>query len=120
MRIPPGFHPVAPCFFVGGAATFLEFLFQGLGGLEVGRHVNGHRIANVQVRRATSTVMVSEASSAFAAMPASCYQCVESADEAMIGAIAAGGHQGHGCGEPALRRPARCSQRPVRKPVVDF
>jgi PhnB protein len=91
MHIPPGFNTVTPYFFVQGAEDFLEFLVQGLGGLEIGRHMNGDRIANAQVRLDTSTVMVSEASAAFPAMPTSCYLYVENADEAMTRAIAAGG-----------------------------
>jgi PhnB protein len=91
MRIPPGFNTVTPYFFVEGAQYFLEFLVQGLGGVEIGRHLSGERIANAQVRMGTSTVMVSEASTAFPAMPASYYLYVENADEAMTRAIAAGG-----------------------------
>lgn len=91
MRIPPGFNTVTPYFFVEGAERFIEFLVQGLGGIETGRHMNGERIANAQVHIGTSTVMVSEASSGFPAMPASYYLYVENADESMIKAIAAGG-----------------------------
>jgi PhnB protein len=91
MYIPPGFNTVTPYFFVKGAEDFLEFLVQGLGGLEIGRHMNGERIANSQVRLGTSTVMVSEASAAFPAMPASYCLYVENADQAMTRAIAAGG-----------------------------
>jgi PhnB protein len=91
MRIPPGFNTVTPYFFVEGADRFLAFLVQGLGGMEIGRHMNGDRIANAQVRLGTSTVMVSEASTGFPAMPASHYLYVENADDAMTKAIAAGG-----------------------------
>ena len=90
MRIPPGFNTVTPYFFVDGAARFIDFLVQGLGGIETGRHLNGDRIANAQVRLGTSTVMVSEGSPAFPAMPASYYLYVENADEAMAKAVAAG------------------------------
>ena len=90
MRIPPGFNTVTPNFFVDGAARFLDFLVQGLRGIETVRHMNGDRIANAQVRLGTSTVMVSEASAAFPAMPASYYLYVENADEAVATAIAAG------------------------------
>jgi PhnB protein len=93
MHIPPGFNTVTPYFFVKDAEDFLEFLVQGLGGLEIGRHMNGDRIANAQVRLGTSTVMVSEASAAFPAMPTSCYLYVENADQAMTKALAAGGTQ---------------------------
>lgn len=93
MHIPPGFNTVTPYFFVDRAADFLTFLTQGLGGKELGRHMNGDRIANAQVRLGTSTVMVSEASLAFPAMPASYYLYVENADEAMAKAIAVGAVQ---------------------------
>lgn len=90
MRIPPGFSTVTPYFFVDGASRFLDFLVQGLGGVEIGRHMDGDRIANAQVRLGTSTVMLSEASPAVPAMPSSYYVYVASADEAMRKAIAAG------------------------------
>ncbi len=93
MHIPPGFNTVTPYFFVSRAADFLTFLVQGLGGREIGRHMNGDRIANAQVQLGTSTVMVSEASAAFPAMPGSYYLFVESADEAMAKAVAAGAAQ---------------------------
>jgi PhnB protein len=91
MRIPPGFSSVTPYFFVEGAGRFLDFLVQGLGGVEVSRQMNGDRIANAQIRLGTSTIMVSEASAGFPAMAASYYLYVENADEAMSLAIAAGG-----------------------------
>lgn len=93
MFTPPGFNTVTPYFFVAGAARFLEFLVNGLGGTEILRHVDGERIANAQVSLGTSTVMVSEASSAFPAMPASYYLYVENADEMMERAIRAGAEQ---------------------------
>lgn len=91
MIIPPGFTTVTPYFFVDRAADFLTFLAAGLGGIEIGRHMDGDRVANAQVRLGTSTVMVSDASPAFPAMPASYYLYVEDADAAMQRAIAAGG-----------------------------
>ena len=90
MHVPPGFNTITPYFFVEGAARFLDFLVQGLGGTEIVRHMNDDRIANAQVRLGTSTVMVSEASASFPAMPASYYIYVESAHAAMSRAIAAG------------------------------
>ncbi len=89
-RIPPGFSAVTPYFFVDGAARFIDFLVNGLGGVEVGRHTHEGRIANAQVRLGTSTVMLSEASAEWPAMPASYYLYVENADAAMARAIAAG------------------------------
>ena len=90
MRIPPGFNTVTPYFFVEDASGFLDFLVRGLGGEEVLRHLDGERIANAQVRLGTSTVMVSESSARFPAMPASYYLYVADADDAMSRAIAAG------------------------------
>ena len=90
MRIPPGFNTVAPYFFADDAAALLSFLVEGLGGEEVLRHMAGDRIANAQVRLGTSTVMVSQASQAFPAMPTSTYLYVENADAAMARALAAG------------------------------
>lgn len=93
MLIPPGFNSVTPYFFVERADDFIRFLVQGLGGEETLRHRDGERIANAQVRLGNSTVMVSDASPAFPAMPASYYLYVESADDAMARAIAAGARQ---------------------------
>jgi PhnB protein len=93
MHIPPGFNTVTPYFFVERAGDFLQFLVQGLDGKEILRHMNGNRIANAQVRLGTSTVMVSEASHAFPAMSGSYYLYVESADEAVARAIAAGAQE---------------------------
>jgi len=90
MRIPPGFNTVTAYFFVDDGDRFLSFLVHGLGGTEVLRHTNGGRIANAQVRIGDSTVMVSEASAAFPAMPASHYLYVPNANDAMATALAAG------------------------------
>ncbi len=93
MHIPPGFTTVTPYLIVDGAAEFIDFLVAGLGGTEILRHMDGDRIANAQVRLGTSTVMVSEASPAFPAMPGSYYLYVENADDSMRRAIAAGAIQ---------------------------
>jgi PhnB protein len=93
MHIPPGFNTITPYFFVDGAVGFIDFLVVGLGGTEILRHMDGDRIANAQVRLGTSTVMVSEASPAFPAMPASYYLYVENADDSMARAMAAGATQ---------------------------
>lgn len=90
MRVPPGFNTVTAYFLVTGADRFLAFLVDGLGGVEILRHMNGSRIANAQVRLGDSTVMVSEASQAFPAMPSSTYLYVENAEAAMARAVAAG------------------------------
>lgn len=91
MHIPPGFNTVTPYVFVEGAARFMAFLVEGLGGVEILRQMNGDRIANGQVRLGTSTIMVSEASAEFPSMPASYYLYVENADTAMDRPVAAGG-----------------------------
>jgi PhnB protein len=88
--IPPCFNTLAPYIVVERADAFLRFLVDGLGGTEILRHMDGERIANAQVRLGTSTLMVSEASAAYPAMPASYYLYVEDADEAMRQAVAAG------------------------------
>lgn len=90
MRIPPGFNAVTPYLFADDAAALVRFLVEGLGGVEVLRHMDGDRIANAQVRLGNSTVMVSQASAAFPAMPASLYLYVEDADASMARALAAG------------------------------
>ena len=93
MRIPPGFNTVAPYLFSDHAAALVDFLVQGLGGEEVLRHEEGGRIANAQVRLGTSTVMVSQSTAAYPAMPCSLYLYVDDADAAMARAVAAGATQ---------------------------
>jgi PhnB protein len=90
VHIPPGFNTVTPYFIVNQAADLVAFLVHGLGGVEIGRHMEDGRIANAQVRIGTSTVMVSDASAAYPAMSASYCLYVESADDAMAKAIGAG------------------------------
>ena len=88
MNIPLGFNTVTPYFFVIAAEGFVDFLVNGLGGSEVLRHLRPDgRIANAQIRLGTSTVMVSEASTAYPAMPGSYYLYVESADVAVDRAL---------------------------------
>lgn len=90
MLIPPGFQTVTPYVFVDDAPRFLDFLVHGLGGTEILRHTSGDRIANAQVRLGTSTVMVSEASAEYPAMPGSYYLYVEDADASVARAVEAG------------------------------
>lgn len=90
MRVPPGFNTVTSYFFVSDADQFISFLIHGLGGTEVLRHMSGPRIANAQVRVGGSTVMLSEATEAFPAMPCSHYVYVEDADASMSMAVEAG------------------------------
>ena len=91
MRIPEGFTTITPYFFVDDAEKFVEFLKSAFGGVEVGRIVRDDgKIGNAQVRIGTSTVMTSEASAKYPAMPASYYLYVEDADAAMAQAIRSG------------------------------
>jgi PhnB protein len=91
MLIPPGFNTVTPYFFVEGAERFVAFLVKGLGGTETCRTMRPDgRIANVQVRLGTSTVMASEASPAYPAMCSAFYLYVEDAHAAMAQALANG------------------------------
>jgi PhnB protein len=91
MRIPEGFTTITPYFFVDGAEKFVEFLKAAFAGVEVGRSLRTDgKIANAQVRIGTSTVMTSEASTKYPAMPASYYLYVEDADAAMAQAVRSG------------------------------
>lgn len=88
MYIPPGFNTVTPYIFVDHAEKFVEFLVQGLDGFEIHRSLRADGcIANAQVAIGTSTVMVSEASIDFPAMPASYYLYVENAEESVARAL---------------------------------
>jgi PhnB protein len=88
MYIPPGFNTVTPYFFVENAESFVSFLVKGLGGLETLRTLAPDgRLANVQVRLGTSTVMVSEAVAQYPRMSASYYLYVEDAHAAMRRAL---------------------------------
>jgi PhnB protein len=91
MYVPPGFGTVTPYFFVSGAEQFVAFLVDGLGGMEVLRSLRPDgRIANAQVLLGTTTVMASESSEKYPAMPGSYYLYVSDADAAMTRAIAGG------------------------------
>ena len=91
MKIPPGFASVTPYFFVQDAPSFVRFLVEGLGGTEVLRSLRPDgAIANAQVRLGSHTVMVSEASESYPAMPASTYLYVDDADAVMARALRMG------------------------------
>jgi PhnB protein len=90
MTTPPGFATVTPYIFADGAPSFCRFLVEGLGAEELGRDLDGDRIANAQFRLGNCTVMVTEAGRGFDAMPASYYLYVDNADTAQKRAIAAG------------------------------
>ena len=92
MYIPPGFSTVTPYFFVRDAEDFIAFLIDGLGGVEVCRTMRPDgKVANVQVRIGSATVMVSEASERYGPMSSSYYLYVEDADAAMNRALEHGG-----------------------------
>ncbi len=91
MPKPPGFPTVTPYMFADRAEALVDFLVAGLGGREELRSLRGDgKVANGQVRLGECTVMVSESSPAYPAMPASYYIYVADADAAMTQAIAAG------------------------------
>ena len=88
MFIPEGFSTVTPYFFISKADEFVEFLTKAFGGIEIGRSLRADgKIANAQVRIGTATIMVSEATGKYSAMPAAYYLYVENADSAMQKAI---------------------------------
>ena len=92
MHLPEGFNTVTPYFFVKDAEHFVSFLVHGFGGTEINRSLRPDgRIANVQVRIGTSTVMASEAGGQYGPMSASYYLYVENVDHTMATALAAGG-----------------------------
>lgn len=130
MYIPPGFNTVTPYMFASGADRLIGFLVEGLGGEELHRSLRpDDNIANAQVRIGTSTIMVSEATQRFPAMPASYYLYVEDADASMRRAIEHGaelimevGDMPYGDRQGGVRDPAGniwwISQRLVREPYV--
>lgn len=91
MFVPEGFGTVAPYVLVDDASAFGEFLERAFGGRETLRsQTPDGRVANLQVRIGTVTMMISDATPAFPAMPSSFYVYVENADESMAQALAAG------------------------------
>lgn len=91
MIVPEGFAAVTPYLFVDDADAYARFLGVAFGGRELGRSTDPDgRIANCQVRIATATVMLSEASDEFPPSRAAFYLYVDDADAAMARAVAAG------------------------------
>lgn len=91
MYIPDGFGTVVPYLFVENAEAFADFLKQAFDGVETSRTTRPDGvIANLQVSIGTTTLMISEASDRYPAMPGAFYLYVENADAAMEQAIAAG------------------------------
>lgn len=91
MIVPEGFGTVTPYVFVDDAHAFGAFLENAFGGQETVRsETPDGRVANLQVRIGTVTMMMSDATPAFPAMPTSFYVYVDNADDSMSRAIAAG------------------------------
>jgi len=91
MLAPPGFTTVTPYMFADHAERLIAFLVDGFDGEEVLRSLRPDgKIANARVRIGTATVMVSESSTRYPAMPASYYLYVADAEESMTKALKAG------------------------------
>jgi PhnB protein len=91
MYIPPGFSTVTPYFVVKDAHGFINFLIQGLGGLELLRHTSPDgRIMNSQIRIGTTTFMVGEASAPYPAVSGHFYLYVEDAHASVKRALDCG------------------------------
>lgn len=92
MYVPAGHTTVFPYFVADDAEREIAFLVDGLGGREVGRTVAPDgRVVNARIRFGDTTVMVSQATEAWPALPSATYLYVEDADAAMARALAAGG-----------------------------
>jgi len=131
MNVPPGFSAITPYLFADGADALLRFLIDGLGGeLRLCHRRPDGMIGNAQVRIGPASLMLSEASADWPAMPASLYLYVADADAAMQRAMAAGAQavmpvadQPYGDRQGGVRDPAGnlwwISQRLVDGPYTD-
>lgn len=91
MYVPEGFAVVTPYIFADDAKEYVRFLETAFGAREVGRSTAPDgRIANCQLKFATTTVMVSEASEQFPASRAALYLYVADANATMSMAEQAG------------------------------
>ncbi len=91
MHVPEGFAVVTPYVIVTDADGYVRFLQAAFAAREIGRSVTPDgRIANCQLRFATTTIMIAEAMAQFAPTQAAFYLYVGDADAAMAQAIAAG------------------------------
>jgi PhnB protein len=91
MYIPPDFGTVTPYFVVKDAQRFVDFLVQGLHGVETLRHLGPDgAIAHAQVKLGTTTVMLSEATAQYPPISGHYYLYVEDADSAVQHALAHG------------------------------
>lgn len=91
MYVPEGYGTVFPYMIVNGADSLARFLTDVFDAKEVGRTAlpNG-RVANIRISIGTSTFMLSDASDAIKALPASYYVYVEDVDRTFQRAIACG------------------------------
>ena len=114
MLVPTNFAVVTPYIVVDNADSYIQFLKDGLGGVELGRSTRPDgTITNCQVRFATSTIMIGDASPAFPATQAHLYFYVENADQAMQRAIQHGAvnimdvsHKHYGDRQGGIKDPA--------------
>lgn len=91
MFIPPGFALINPYMIVDNAQLLVEFLNQAFGAKVIHlSHRPDGKIANAQIQIGDCQFMLSEATAAFPAMPASYYVYVEDADTSVQQAVAAG------------------------------
>jgi PhnB protein len=86
-----GFTTLFPYILVTDAAPYIEFLVQGLGGVEIDRSVHDGRIANCQIRFGDTTIMVGEGSAEFPPSQLHLYFYVDDADAAVARALEHGG-----------------------------
>lgn len=93
MTTPAGFATVTPYYIVKDGEGFVRFLTEGLGGTELGRSMQGDRIANCQVKIGNGTVMVGQTRVEDSPSVGHYYLYVDDADQAMERAITAGGEQ---------------------------
>ncbi len=88
MYIPPGFGTVTPYLFVHDAERLLAFLVDAFAGVETLRNLRPDgKVANAQIVIGTTTLMASEASTAYPPMPASYYLYVADAEATTARAV---------------------------------
>lgn len=91
MTEPKGFSTITPYFFVRNADAFIGFLKDAFGAIEIGRNLRpDNKIGNAQLRIGNASIMISEESPNYPAMPASYYLYVSDCDQVMSMAIRAG------------------------------
>ncbi len=91
MLVPEGFSVVTPYIFAADAELYIAFLSRAFGAVETRRSVDPTgQIAYSQMRLATATIMISDATPEYPATKAAFYLYVEDADAAMTQALGAG------------------------------